>query len=112
MAKIEIQPTVGTVVVRAGGAVIAESTAALTLLEEGYAPVHYLPRNDAGMAFLEASDKRTTCPHKGEAEYFHVMGKSQPIRDAAWSYATPIAGMEAIAGFVAFDAERMAVEIL
>ncbi|MEM9782692.1 MAG: DUF427 domain-containing protein [Pseudomonadota bacterium] len=112
MAKIEIRPAAGTVVVRAGGAVIAESTAALTLFEEGYAPVHYMPRDDAGITFLEASDKRTTCPHKGEAEYYHVIGKSQPIRDAAWSYPTPINGVEQIAGMIAFDAERTAVEVL
>ncbi|MEL6475915.1 MAG: DUF427 domain-containing protein [Pseudomonadota bacterium] len=111
MADIEIEPVDGTVVARAGGAVIAETTAALVLREPGYAPVHYFPRADA-IAFCDPSDKRTTCPHKGAARYFHITTKSGPILDAAWSYEEPIAAVAAIAGYIAFGHDRVAVEIL
>ncbi|MEO0761994.1 MAG: DUF427 domain-containing protein [Pseudomonadota bacterium] len=112
MPEITIRPARGTVVVRAGGGVIAESPNAVTLFEDGYDPVHYIPRGDIGMAFLEASDHRTTCPHKGEAEYFHVIAKSGPIRNAGWSYAAPLEMMAEIAGHIAFDTDKVAVELL
>ncbi|MEM7178798.1 MAG: DUF427 domain-containing protein [Pseudomonadota bacterium] len=111
MPSITIQPVAGTVAVRAGGAVIAESTEALELCEEGHDPVLYLPRADA-ITFCEPSDKRTTCPHKGEAVYFHIDTKSGPIENAAWSYETPDEGVAEIAGFIAFQHERVAVEVL
>ncbi|MGF1553200.1 MAG: DUF427 domain-containing protein [Paracoccaceae bacterium] len=112
MAEIEIKPAGATVVVRAGGAVLAESTRAMTLFETGYEPVHYIPRDDVAMAFLDASDTRTRCPHKGEATYFHLALKSGTLRDAAWSYPEPHEGVARIAGLVAFDAGKVAVEEL
>jgi uncharacterized protein (DUF427 family) len=109
---ITIETAGGVVVVRAGGAVLGESRKALILREDGYAPVYYLPREDFLVAFLEPSQKRTRCPHKGEARYFHIIVKSGPIRDAVWSYETPLPGVAAIAGHLAFGDERVAVERL
>lgn len=105
-----LTPAQGTVVVRAGGAIIAESTSAMVLHERTYDPVFYLPREDVGMAFLERSDKVTTCPHKGDAAHFHVIRKSTPIENAAWSYEAPIDDAAAIAGFIAFYADKVTVE--
>ena len=107
-----VKPAKGMQVVRAGGAVIAESRDALLLEEEGHEPVVYFPREDIGMAFLDPSQTRTTCPHKGEAIYFHIVAKSGPIEDAAWSYEAPVEGAEAIRGHIAFRHERVAVERL
>ncbi|MCL5777860.1 DUF427 domain-containing protein [Limibaculum sp. FT325] len=110
--RISLSPAGGTVVVRAGGAIIAESAKAIRLDEAGYPPVYYIPRADVGMEFLDRSAHRTTCPHKGEASYFHIMAKSGAIENAAWSYETPKAGLEAIAGALAFYPEKAAVELL
>ncbi|MEL6480403.1 MAG: DUF427 domain-containing protein [Pseudomonadota bacterium] len=112
MPEIRITPASGTVVVRAGGAVIAESTSALMLEEDGHDPVFYIPRGDIGMTFLDPSATRTTCPHKGEAVHFDLVAKSGPIRDAAWSYETPHDAVAAIAGMVAFYDNKAAVEVL
>ena len=98
--------------VRAGGAVVAESTKALLLNEVGCDPVYYLPREDAGMEFLDRSETRTTCPHKGEATYYDFIAKSGPIRDAAWSYEDPVPGAEAIRDHLAFYADKVTIERL
>ncbi|MEM9046003.1 MAG: DUF427 domain-containing protein [Pseudomonadota bacterium] len=111
MTEITIEPAESMVVVRAGGAVIVESVDALILRETGYDPVFYFPREDA-LTFLEASTTRTTCPHKGEASYFNIVTKSGPIQDAAWSYETPVDGMDVIKELIAFGHERVAVEQL
>ncbi len=107
---IKISPTDGTWVVRAGGAVIGESTDALELTEGHYAPVIYFPRSDIAMAFLEKSDTVSTCPYKGQATYYSIIAKSGPIKDAAWSYEAPKAGMEAIAGHLSFYTSKVTVE--
>jgi uncharacterized protein (DUF427 family) len=109
---IRIRPAGGTWVVRAGGAVIAESSNALELTEGDLAPVIYFPREDIAMAFLEPSDTRTRCPHKGEARYFGIQSKSTLIKDAAWSYETPVEEARAIAGHVAFYTDKATVEEL
>ena len=89
MAKITIHKADGTWTVRAGGAVLVESRNALVLAEEGLNDVIYFPREDIAMAFLDESDHRTTCPHKGEASYFSIVTKSKTLENAAWSYEDP-----------------------
>lgn len=109
--KISIHPADGTWVLRAGGAVIGESTRALELLEGGnYPAVIYFPREDLGMAFLEPSPTVTTCPHKGQASYFNIAINGGLIRDAGWCYETPLAGVERIAGHIAFYPDRVTIE--
>ena len=107
---ITITPATGTWVVRAGGAVIGESQNALELREGGHDPVIYFPRGDIAMAFLDASDTKTTCPHKGEASYFSIIAKSGAIRDAAWSYEDPKDGVAEIKDHLAFYTDHVAVE--
>ncbi len=107
---IEISDAPGTWVVRAGGAVIAESAQALELREGDYDPVIYIPRGDIAMAFLEPSEKTTHCPHKGDATYFGVQTKSRLLADAAWSYEAPNAAVARIAGHLAFDTAEVTVE--
>jgi uncharacterized protein (DUF427 family) len=107
---IKIRPAGGTWVVRAGGAVLGESRNALELIEGSYPPVIYFPREDIAMAFLDVTDTKTTCPHKGEATYYSIIAKSGAIRDAAWSYEDPKEDMNAIKGHLAFYPEKVAVE--
>lgn len=109
-ADITIREADGTWVVRAGGAVLGESTRALRLDEAGYDPVIYFPRDDVAMTFLDRSNTRTTCPHKGEASYFSIQTKSVTIPDAAWSYEEPKPEVGEIAGHIAFASEGVTVE--
>ena len=107
---IKVRPASGTWVVRAAGAVLGESTNALELTEGGYPPVIYFPRADIAMAFLDASDKSSHCPYKGDAQYFSIVAKSGPIADAAWSYENPIADVAEIKDHLAFYTNKVAVE--
>ena len=100
--KIRVTRETGVWSVRAGGAVIAESENALELKEEDHAPVIYFPRDGVAMALLERTDKKTSCTHKGEANYFSIVTKSNIIRNAAWSYEAPFTEFKSIANHVAF----------
>lgn len=107
---IKIRPATGTWVVRAGGAVLGESGRALELSEGDYPAVIYFPREDIAMAFLEPSATASTCPYKGDASYFDIVAKSGPIKDAAWSYESPKAGVADIKDHLAFYTSKVAVE--
>ncbi len=108
---IKIREADGTWVVRAGGAVLGETDAALELTEGSYPPVIYFPREDIAMAFLERSDKTTQCPHKGTASYYSIVTKSTVLKDSVWSYETPKEGVSRIAGHLAFyTGDLIAVE--
>ncbi len=108
--EITIEPANGTWSVRAQGAVIGETTKALILKEGDYAPVVYVPREDLQMVFFDASDKSTTCPHKGVATYFHLAGKSRRQENVAWSYENPHKSVAAIKGYLAFYQDEVTVE--
>lgn len=109
---IRITKADGKYVVRTGDAVLGESANALELVEGSRAPVIYFPREDIAMAFLDRTETRTTCPYKGEASYYSIITPGGTIVDAAWSYEAPKAGMERIAGHLAFDADKATVEQL
>jgi uncharacterized protein (DUF427 family) len=107
---IKIRKAGGTWVIRAGGAVLGESSRAVELIEGDYPPVIYFPREDVATAFLDDSETRSHCPFKGDARYFSIQTKSQLIKDAAWSYDSPKEGLEDIAGLLAFYPQKAAVE--
>ena len=63
------------------------------------------------MAFLDQTDQTSICPYKGIATYYSIVTKSQTLANMGWSYETPIAGIEAIAGHIAFYTQnQVAVE--
>ncbi len=111
--KITITRAPGTWVVRAGGAVLGETKAALELVEGDYPPVIYFPRGDIAMAFLDASDHASHCPWKGDASYFSIITKSKTIENAAWSYETPKEDVARIKDHLAFyPSDEVAVELI
>ena len=99
---ISIRKAEGTWSVRAGGAVLGESSDALELIEGDYPPVIYFPRSDIAMAFLDPTTKSTHCPHKGDASYFSVVTKSTTLSDVAWSYENPKDDVARIKDHLAF----------
>ncbi len=109
MPYIEIVPASGRVVVRWKGRTVVDTTHALELREGSYPPVLYLPRDDADMSLLSSSPRHTTCPHKGEASYFHLSADGAKDDNAVWYYPTPKAGVEAIAGALAFYPDKVEI---
>ena len=99
-------------VIRAGGAVLGETSNALEMREGDMAPVIYFPRSDIAMAFFDRSDSRTTCPHKGEASYFTLHTKSGQVPDAAWSYEAPMEAVAEIKDHLAFYPGKVTIERL
>lgn len=110
--EISVHKATGTWVVRTDNSVLGETRNALELTEGNLSPVIYFPRDDIGMAFLEPSEQTNTCPKKGVAKYFHLVGRSGQVDNVAWTYETPNEAMAAIAGYIAFATGTVHVEKL
>ncbi len=104
---ITITPNPKRVVVRVGGRVVADSTAALTLREASYPAVQYIPRQDVDMSALSWSQTQTYCPYKGDASYFSIPAGGSRAVDAIWTYEAPYESVAAITGHLAFYPDRV-----
>ncbi len=90
-----------------GGAVIADTTKALTLKEANYPAVQYIPRADARMELLKPTANASHCPYKGDASYFAISAGGKTADNAVWSYDKPYPAMAEIAGYLAFYPNRV-----
>ena len=110
MTTIEIKPHAGKVRVLWKDREIAASEHALDLVEGGVRAVLYVPREDADMNVFVATSKHTRCPHKGEASYFTLQADGASDVNAVWSYETPLDGVAAIKGHLAFYPNLVRIE--
>ncbi|KAF1924085.1 DUF427-domain-containing protein [Didymella exigua CBS 183.55] len=62
----------------------------------------YFPPESIEKSHFSPTDTSTHCPYKGDASYYTVTTGKTEVRDVAWYYPEPKAGMERIKGFVAF----------
>jgi uncharacterized protein (DUF427 family) len=108
---ITIEPSADRVIVRAGGATLADSTATLVLREADYPPVRYIPLADIDQALLAPSDTSTYCPYKGDASYRSITTDPDRGTDAVWFYDEPYAAVEPIRDHVAFYGNRVEITV-
>ncbi len=99
---IKLTPATGRYIIRAGQTVIGQTDHAISLVEGGGRAVLYVPSDAVAPQFLARTDRQTGCPWKGTASYFSVVTPLGRLDNAVWSYETPNAGLEAIAGHLAF----------
>lgn len=94
-------------VVRLGGAVIAETDAALRVLETSHPPAYYLPRSAFADGVLTPAPGGSWCEFKGAASYLNVHGGGRTAATAAWFYPQPSPGFEALSDHVSLYPGRM-----
>ncbi len=107
--KITITPSDAHCKVTMNGMMVADSNRTLVLVESKYGHVIYFPPEDVYTERLERSDNRTICPFKGKAHYF-AANLAGGTSDVAWYYPQVYDEVSAIAGHVAFYADRVDLE--
>ena len=100
------------VCVELDGVRLADSRAALRVLETSHPPVYYLPPTDVRMDLLRPSARRSFCEWKGEAIYYDALVEGRTVSDAAWSYLHPVARFAGLADHIAFYPGKMDACIL
>ena len=114
--RIDLLPSERHVVVRLGGAVLADTRRAVAL-HETHIPVRwYVPHDDVVTDLLVGSRSTTTCAYKGHAIYVSVApgaidGIGAEGEDIGWTYTHPLPEVAAIKGMVCFYAERTDLEL-
>jgi uncharacterized protein (DUF427 family) len=110
---ITISPAEGSVRVTVAGRMVAESTRALRLEEEGHPPVYYLPRSDADMSLLVRTTHYTYCPYKGDCTYYSISVGGAKSENAVWTYEKPYEAVASIKEHLAFYPSRVdAIELI
>ena len=89
------------------GAVLAETTHGLRVVETAGAPVYYFPRSDVRMDRLVDSPHTSSCEWKGSASYVSYDHDGRRVDNIGWTYLGPLAGYGEITGYVAFYAGRV-----
>lgn len=97
-----IEPDVRHVVVRDGGALVADTRRALRVLETASPPTFYLPLADVRVE-LVAVPGASWCEWKGRARYWSIGAAA-----IAWSYDDPLPGYESLRDHVGFYPGRIA----
>jgi len=101
-AGITIAPSPNRVIVRAGGAIVADTTRALVMRAPETPDQPYIPREDVDMTRLVRTDLVTHCPYKGDASYWSIRSGPRTVENAVWSYETPYDEMGVIKELLAF----------
>jgi uncharacterized protein (DUF427 family) len=109
--KITINPAALHVEVTLDGEKLAVSDRPVLLDETGLRTRYYLPREDVRLDLLRPSDRRTTCPFKGQASYWSVQTNGNVHDDLVWSYETPIPQAAEIAGLMCFYDEQVELTV-
>jgi uncharacterized protein (DUF427 family) len=68
------------------GETVVDSGDAKLLHETGHLPVYYFPLENVRQDLLDPSEKRTHCPHKGDARYWSLRVGNREEPDAVWAY--------------------------
>lgn len=87
------------------GETIADTTSAVKLLEPGYDPVLYIPKND--LKEIDLIKSKDYDSPKGHAEIYTVRHGAHDIEEAAWCYDEPEQHLQELVGRVAFYPEKV-----
>jgi uncharacterized protein (DUF427 family) len=89
------------------GVTLAESSGARLLFETGLPVRFYLPKPHVRMDLLEPTSTETHCPYKGQAEYWSARVGDTLYKDLVWSYRSPFAEAQKVAGLVSFYDDKV-----
>ncbi len=89
------------------GEIIAETTAALRVLETTHPPTYYLPIAAFRPGILVPERRRSFCEWKGSAIYYSIVAGGRSAADVAWGYPEPSHPYQALRDHVAVYAGPM-----
>lgn len=107
--RVDVLQSSRHVRIEVDGVTVADSRRPMALFETGLPVRWYLPMTDVRMDLLTPTDRVTSCPYKGDANYWSVTVDGTVHRDLAWCYRHPTRESAPIAGRVCFYDERVDV---
>jgi uncharacterized protein (DUF427 family) len=89
------------------GESVAETKSAIKVLEDGYPPRFYIPKEDLKNIQLLALKDEYTCPFKGAAQFYTIKHGANRYEKAAWAYNNPYEEVREIKNHIAFYPEKV-----
>jgi uncharacterized protein (DUF427 family) len=105
--RVDVRASTREVRVDFAGERVATTRRGLFLFETGLPTRYYIPPEDVLARFLEPSQRRSTCPYKGNASYWSLRVGDREARDAVWSYLDPLPDCPRIKGHLCFYPEKV-----
>ena len=102
-----LQPCGRRVRIELDGVTVADSTAALRVLETSHPPTIYIPPQDVAPECIRPGAERSYCEWKGVAGYLDIVAGERHEARAAWTYPDPVSQYAALRDHVAFYPSRM-----
>ena len=84
-----VRPTAEHVQLWLGGQLVADTRAALQVLETSHPPTYYLPRAAFAEGVLRSAPGSSYCEWKGTAAYLDIVAGDRVAERAAWFYPAP-----------------------
>ena len=81
------------------------------LYETGLPVRYYLPKTSFNWELLESSQSVTSCPYKGDANYYTVVIDGKEYKDLVWWYRFPTLETSGIAGKLCFYNEKVDIYV-
>lgn len=100
--RVDILHSSRQVMVEIDGVTLAETMRPRMVFESGMPIRVFMPKTDVHMELIEPSDTITHSPYLGAATHWNVRVGEKVHHDLAYTYRTPLAGCEKIAGLVSF----------
>ena len=112
--RVDVRPSTRRVVARVGDEVVADSTAAFVLSENGLPNRWYVPPADVRTDRLVRSTTTTWCAYKGQATYWSLVAGDGGVAfaDVGWSYEEPLDDARRVAGHVCFTGDDVTVDVV
>lgn len=110
-SRIDILQSARHIRVEVDGETVAESRQPRLLFETGLPTRYYLPKADVKMELLTESDLVTSCPYKGDANYYDVTVGGKTHENIVWWYRNPLEESARIAGYVSFYNEKVDIYV-
>ena len=109
--RVDVIPSSRRLRVEMGGLTILETERPYLLFETDLPVRYYVPREDVRMDLLTPSSRHTSCPYKGDAEYWSLKLGDKVHKDILWSYPDPIPEAPKIKGLISFYNEKVDITL-
>jgi len=100
---ILIEPTSRRIRLKLGDSVIADTTNAIVIYENGGHPTYYLPKADFVAGTLEPSSKTEPSPLFGTRSYWSLQSSGTLLQDKAWSFDGAALGLSELSDYVTVE---------
>ncbi|KIY42842.1 DUF427-domain-containing protein [Fistulina hepatica ATCC 64428] len=110
--RVDVLQSSRHVRVTANGVELADTHTPRLVTETGLPPRFYISKLDCRFDNLTNSSRTSQCPYKGETNYLHMRTETGvTIEDVAWCYRHTTPECAGIRGYVAFDEDKVNVEV-